>query len=64
MTNFLFTVYNIKSMFTNIEADSIEEAQEKIKVDPETNELKWIVIPETSYSFFSTGVLKEDIKEG
>ena len=60
MTDFLFTVYNIKTMLTHIEAETIEEAQAILAEDKETQELSWAIIPETTYSFFSSGVLKDE----
>ena len=63
MTDFLFTVYTIKTMLTHIEADTMEDAQEILAKDKETQKLSWVIIPETTYNFFSTGVLRENDEE-
>jgi hypothetical protein len=51
MKTFLFTVYTIKTMVTQVEADSIEEARQIVE-DPEAD-LSWLMIPEATYNFFS-----------
>ena len=55
MTEFLFTIYTIKTMITQVEAEDVEEAKEKIGSG--NTELTWLQIPEATFSFFST---KED----
>jgi hypothetical protein len=49
---FLFTKYKIGTMVTEIEAESIEEAQEKLNED--SDEIAWMVIPPAEFGFFST----------
>ena len=49
---FLFTKYKIGTMFTEVEAEDIEEAQKKIEEGGE--ELAWVIIPPADFGFFST----------
>ena len=51
MTSWLFTVYSVRTMITEIEAEDIEEAKKKI--EEEGAGLSWLQIPETTFSFFS-----------
>ena len=51
MKEFLFTVYNIETLITTVEADSVEEARQIVE-DPEAD-LSWLKIPRATFNFFS-----------